>query len=188
MSEKENKSVQPEPDHVEAADQPEVKKKKDKASKQEIKELEALKKDLAVLQADNTKLKNDYYKAYADAENYRKRAQRDLDQSMKYRIQSFATTILPALDNFERALAQANPEDPLYQGVQMIYDQLIKALEAEGVQMIDAQDQEFDPNLHHAVMTEHVDGVEPNRVLDVLQKGYVLKDRILRAALVKVSE
>ena len=70
----------------------------------------------------------------------------------------------------------------------MIYQQLIHALKNEGVEVIDALNKPFDPNFHHAIMQEAVEGVESNMVVEVLQKGYVLKDRILRAALVKVSE
>lgn len=70
----------------------------------------------------------------------------------------------------------------------MIYDQLMAALEKEGVTEIDALNQPFDHNVHNALMTEKVEGTPPNMVIEVLQKGYMLKDRILRAALVKVSE
>ena len=140
------------------------------------------------LSRENEELKNQYYKAYADAENYKKRTQKELENSMKYRIQSFASEILPAIDNLERALQNDTEDEAFKAGVVMIYDQLMAALKKEGVSEIEALDKPFDHNVHNALMTEKVEGVEPNTVIEVLQKGYMLKDRILRAALVKVSE
>ena len=132
--------------------------------------------------------KNDYYKAYADAENTKKRLRQDFDTHNKYRLQSFALEILPAIDNLERALENTDPESSVYKGVEMIYKQLMESLRKEGVEEIVALKQPFDPNIHHAVMTEVVEGVEPGIVIEELQKGYKIKDRILRASLVKVSE
>lgn len=145
-------------------------------------EVENLKKEVA-------SLKNAYAKAYADTENTKKRLQSEAETNRKYRIQSFATSILPVIDNLERAIsASENKEDPLLKGVQMVYDQLIKALEDEGVKEIDCKDKEFDPNFMQSIMVEKKEGVKPNIVIDVLQKGYMLKDRVLRAAMVKISE
>ena len=134
------------------------------------------------LSRENEELKNQYYKAYADAENYKKRTQKELENSMKYRIQSFASEILPAIDNLERALDNDTTDEAFKAGVIMIYDQLMAALKKEGVSEIEALDKPFDHNVHNALMTEKVEGVEPNTVIEVLQKGYMLKDRILRAA------
>lgn len=151
-------------------------------------EVADLEQEVGTLKIENEKLKNDYYKAFADTENYKKRMQRELENSLKYRIQSFATSILPAMDNLERALSSASDEDPMKQGVSMIYDQISHALKAEGVEEIDAVGKPFDANLHQSIMAEKVEGVEPGQVIEVLQKGYVLKDRILRPSYVKVSE
>lgn len=140
------------------------------------------------LQAENTELKNQYFKAYADADNFKKRSAKELENAMKYRIQSFAKEILPAIDNLERALSSETNDENMRIGVQMIYDQIMAALKKEGLQEIEALDQPFDHNVHQALLTEKVEGVEPNMVVEVLQKGYMLKDRVLRASLVKVSE
>lgn len=140
------------------------------------------------LTAENAELKNQYFKAYADAENYQKRVAKELENGKKYRIQSFATKILPAIDNLERALSAIPEEDAMRQGVVMIYDQLMSALKEEGVEEINALDQDFDGNFHQSLMAEKVEGVEPGKVIEVFQKGYLLKDRILRASLVKISE
>lgn len=146
-----------------------------------IDENEALRKEIETL-------KNDYFKMLADTENLKKRLQREHDQLRKYRIQGFAADVLPVLDNLERALKQETTDEALRDGVQMIYDQLMASLKAEGVEPINALNQPFDPNIHQAMMTEEKEGVESNIVIEEFQKGYMLKDRILRASLVKVSQ
>lgn len=165
------------------------KKKHFFGKKEKEKEAELLIR-VSELEGEVARLKNEYMKAYADTENTRKRLQTDFETRQKYRIQSFATEILPVIDNLERALAQpTTPENESYvKGVEMIYNQLMHALKQEGVEPVNPQDEEFDANFHQALMAEKVEGVEPNQVLQVLQKGYKLKDRILRAAMVKVSE
>ncbi len=133
-------------------------------------------------------LKNEYARAYADTENMKKRLQKEHDSFAKYHIQSFAIELLPVLDNCERALAIQGIDENMKKGLEMIYSQLKSALEKEGVTEIEAEGRPFDGNWHQALMSEHKDGVEPGMVLQVLQKGYKLKDRILRAAMVKVSD
>ena len=135
-------------------------------------------------------LNNKYLLAYADTQNMQKRLQAEADMNKKYRIQSFAIEILPVLDNLERALAsdENKKDEGFYKGVQMIYDQLVNALKNEGVIEIDCLNKEFDPNFEQAIMQEKKEGVDSNIVIEVLQKGYMLKDRVLRAAMVKTSE
>ena len=146
-----------------------------------IKQIEDLQKELAVT-------KNAYYKAYADTENLKKRLYSDAETANKYRIQSFALSILPSLDALEIALTGKDVNDPFVKGVKLVYDQIIHALSNEGVSPIDCLNQPFDAKYHNAIMTEKVEGVKPDIVIEVMQKGYMLKDRLLRAALVKVSE
>lgn len=136
------------------------------------------------------KLKNDYARAYADTENLKKRLMAEAEQTRKYRIQSFAKEVLPVIDNLERALQSKTEEgnDGFMKGIQMIYDQLINALKNEGVTEIECLNTPFDPNLEQAILQEKREGVESGVVIEVLQKGYLLKDRILRPAMVKVSE
>lgn len=158
------------------------------AAEEEIDEVAALKAQNEELQKKVDVLKNEYAKAYADTENTRKRLQNDFAQRSKYMMQSFALEVLPVLDNCERALAHETTDETFRKGMEMIYSQLKTALEKEGVTEIECEGQPFDANWHQALMTEHQDGVEPGMVLQVLQKGYKLKDRLLRAAMVKVSE
>lgn len=136
------------------------------------------------------RLKNDYARAYADTENLKKRLMAEAEATRKYRIQSFAKEILPVIDNLERALASEvhESDESFKKGIQMTYDMLVNALKNEGVEEIDCLNKPFDPNLEQAIMQEKAEDVESGIVIEVLQKGYVLKDRILRPAMVKVSE
>lgn len=172
-----------------------MKDKKEKIDEEIVEEeiVEDIKEELNevdILKAEVEKLKNDYARAYADTENLKKRLNQEAEQTRKYRIQSFAMEVLPIIDNLERALATEVKEDDkaFYDGIKIIYDQLMHALNNEGVKEIDALDKEFDANYHQALMTEKKDDVKAGIVIEVLQKGYMLKDRILRPAMVKVSE
>ena len=148
-----------------------------------------LQNEIDELKSEVDRLKNAYAKAYADTENVKKRLQNEADTNKKYRIQSFAKEILPAIDNLERAMAASDDsESQLKKGVEMIYNQLIKSLKDEGVEEIDCLNKKFDPNFEQSIMVEKKEGVEPGVVIEVLQKGYMLKDRVLRAAMVKISE
>lgn len=143
------------------------------------------------LKAELDKAKNDVARAYADAENMKKRLQKDADATRKYRFQQPATEILPILDSMEMALKVQTEDEAIknyVKGFEMIHKQLKGVLEKEGVQEIDAADKPFDHNTMQALMQEKKEGVESGMVIEVLQKGYMLKDRILRPALVKVSE
>lgn len=166
----------------------ESKKEKKLFKKDKVAELE---KKISELEEEVAKQKNAYFKAYADTENLRKRLQSEAETTRKYRIQSFALEVLPVLDSMERALAVQSDDENIknyVKGFEMIHDQLVAVLEKEGVKEIDALNQPFDHNVHQALMQEPVEGVASGIVVEVLQKGYMLKDRVLRAALVKVSE
>jgi len=135
--------------------------------------------------------KNRYLRLLADFENYKRRVQLDKEADTKYRAQSVLTDILPVLDNLERALAiQPTTEEAisLTKGVDMVYRSLQAALEKEGLEPIKSEGVPFDPNLHQAVMQEKDESQESGIVLQELQKGYKLKDRILRPSMVKVNE
>ncbi len=136
------------------------------------------------------KLKNDYARAYADTENLKKRLTAEAEQTRKYRIQSFAKEVLPVIDNLERALATPvhESDESFKKGIEMTYNQLLSALKNEGVEEIDCLNKPFDANLEQAIMQEKKEDVDSGIVIQILQKGYVLKDRILRPAMVKVSE
>lgn len=134
-------------------------------------------------------LNNRLLRLQADFINYRKRAEKEKESSINYAIEPFVSSLLPIIDNFERALgSETDKEDNFYKGVEMIYDQLIKALKDNGVEEIVALDEDFDPNFHHAVFMEENEEYESGKITEVLQKGYKLKDKVIRPSMVKVAK
>ncbi|OLP65527.1 hypothetical protein BACPU_16150 [Bacillus pumilus] len=134
---------------------------------------------------------NKILRVQADFENYKRRARTEVETVQKYRSQHVVSDLLPALDNFERAL-RIDPDNEqaksLLEGMQMVYRQLIEALKSEGVEPIEAIGKEFDPNLHQAVMQVEDENYDSNIVVEELQKGYKLKDRVIRPSMVKVNQ
>ncbi len=127
----------------------------------------------------------------ADYENFKRRASLDKEALQKYRAQNVLTNLIPVLDNFARALtveAKTEEAQSMMTGMEMIYRNLVNALETEGLVEIKALDQEFDPNFHQAIMTGTDEEKSSGIVLEELQKGYMLKDRVLRPTMVKVNE
>lgn len=186
---KEQGSEAEKPKHEEKHAKPEEKQDPlAKKLKEREEEIEKLKAEEDKLKEENRHLKTEYLKAYADTENMQKRLQRDFEQQDRYKMQSFAKAVLPVLDNCERALAVKSEDENYRKAFEMVLKNLTKALKEEGVEEIECLNQPFDPNWHQAMMTEHAEGVKPGTVTQVLQKGYKLKDRLLRAAMVKVSE
>lgn len=134
---------------------------------------------------------NKVFRALADFENFKRRAALDKEAMNKYKAQSILTGLLPVLENFERALAvevKSDDAKSLLTGMDMIYRNLLDSLKSEGLVEIEALDKEFDPNFHQAVMTDNEPDKDSNIVLQELQKGYMLKDRVLRPSMVKVNE
>jgi molecular chaperone GrpE len=134
---------------------------------------------------------NRYLRLQADFDNFRRRTRLDIEASEKYRAQKLAVELLPALDNFERALnieADNEQSKSLLQGMEMVYRGLVEALKKEGVEAIESVGKEFDPNFHQAVMTGEDENYGSNIVIEEFQKGYMLKDRVLRPSMVKVNQ
>jgi molecular chaperone GrpE len=126
----------------------------------------------------------------ADYDNFRRRTREEQAASLKYKSQSLLEQLLPALDNFERALkTEATNEQAktLIQGMEMVYRQLADALKQEGLTEVPTVGEKFDPNMHQAVMQVEDSEFESNTVIEELQKGYMLKDRVIRPAMVKVN-
>ena len=127
----------------------------------------------------------------ADYENFKRRAVLDKEALQKYRAQSLLTNLIPVLDSFSRALgveAKSEEVTSMLTGLDMVYRSLVAALESEGLVEIEAQGKEFDPNFHQAIMTDSNPDMPSGSVLEELQKGYLLKDRVLRPSMVKVNE
>lgn len=144
-----------------------------------------------ILQKQLEEAEDRYLRLRADFENFRRRANLDREAQEKYRAQRLVTEILPVLDNFERAL-QVTPEQEetksVLQGIEMVYKTLVTALKSEGLEPIESVGHPFDPTVHQAVMTENDENAEPNSILAELQKGYKLKDRVIRPSMVKVNQ
>lgn len=154
-------------------------------------ELKAANEKIAVLEAKLEEESNRYLRLQADFDNSRRRARLDMETAQTYRAQSLVMDLLPNIDNLERALkieAVDEQTQSLYTGVEMVYRGILEALKKEGVEAIEAVGNEFDPHLHQAVMQEEVEGTESNIVVEEFQKGYKLKDRVIRPAMVKVSQ
>lgn len=129
----------------------------------------------------------------ADTINFRRRKEEEVNRLLKFCNEDLIKQILPILDNFERAikLDDDNLEDEVskfLEGFKMIYCNMQGVMESFDVKAIDGANKLFDPVYHNAIMVEHRDGIEPGMVLEVLQKGYIYKDKVIRPAMVKVSE
>ena len=124
----------------------------------------------------------------ADLENFRKRSQREKDEARQFANQGLLEKLLPVLDNFEMALVAAGDADPaIRDGVQMIYDQLFGVLKESGVESVEAVGKPFDPSLHEAISQQHTDEAAEGTVLQQVQRGYKLNDRLVRPARVIVA-
>ena len=135
-----------------------------------------------------------YLRLAADFQNYKKRTERERYERYTDGKKDFAAAMLPILDNFDRALTQGavaadgESEQLFVEGMEMILKQFIDALAMNGVNEIEALGEEFDPNVHHAVIMEPSDAYESQKVSEVLQKGYRIGDKVIRPSMVKVAE
>jgi len=130
-----------------------------------------------------------WQRTQADFQNYRKRTERDNELMYVSMKGDIVRKILPILDDLERAL-QNRPSDsgPWISGIELIHKKLLSILEAEGVKRIEAEGQPFDPNFHEALSHEPAEGIESGHVIAVSQNGYVLGERVIRPALVRVAQ
>lgn len=161
---------------TQAPEQPEVKVEEP----QENKEQEELKR-----------ITNSYLRVLADFENFKKRTNEERIKERKYVYQSLFEKMINVIDIFDKAVNMPTDDEKLknfLMGFKMINDNLKQILEAEGVKKIDALNQKFDPNFHHAMETEWDETKEENIILCELQTGYMYKDRLLRPSLVKVNQ
>lgn len=130
-----------------------------------------------------------YMRLMAEFQNYKKRVAKEKSDIHAYANEKIIGELLPVLDNFERALdADGGDIEAYAKGMQLIFEQLKKALENAGLAEIKAVDEEFNPNVHNAVMTESVDDKEDGVITKVFQKGYTLKDKVLRPSMVVVNK
>lgn len=133
-------------------------------------------------------LEEKYKRLQADFMNFRRRTEKERLEASNFVIQNNLLAILPVVDNFQRAIASEKVEDKaFFDGVNMIYNQLMDVLKNMGLEEIEAQDKKFDPNYHQAIMQEEKEDAEEDTILEVLQKGYMAKGKVIRPSMVKVS-
>ncbi|KIS02701.1 nucleotide exchange factor GrpE [Paucilactobacillus wasatchensis] len=176
-------------DESKTAPKKETKKAEKKDSKKKV---ETLNQEIAKLKQQVDAGQDQYLRAEAEIQNMTTRFKKEQAQIMKYDGQSLAKGILPVMDNLKRALEiEVHDEsgEQLKKGIQMVHDHLKEALTSNSVTEIDALGQKFDPTLHQAVQSVAVQGDQkPDTVVQVLQAGYQLKDRVLRPAMVVVAQ
>ncbi|WP_271004277.1 nucleotide exchange factor GrpE [Listeria seeligeri] len=165
----------------------------DVTTEENVKEDTLTEDQAKILELENKldEMESRYLRTQADFDNVKKRHVAELDAKQKYRSQSLAQDLLPALDSFEKALATKAEHEEVKQilkGMEMVYNQILVAFEKEGIEVIPAVGEQFDPNFHQAVMQDSDENAASNEITAELQKGYKLKDRVIRPSMVKVNQ
>ncbi|RLB87619.1 MAG: nucleotide exchange factor GrpE [Deltaproteobacteria bacterium] len=179
QTKKKKKDDSPQKEVPEAKDP--IESDKGKKKKDEIQEL----KDQAAAEKDRA------LRLSAEFENYKKRTQREINDFKKFANESIFRQLLSVVDNLERAISAArenSEESALFEGVKLTHKDIIKLFETFNVKQVTAENEPFDPNFHQAVTQEETDEFPDNTVTRVLQKGYLLQDRLIRPAMVVVSK
>lgn len=147
--------------------------------------------ELAKALAEVEALKDQTLREQAETLNMRKRMQRDVENARKFAVEKMAADLLPVVDNLERAIQAAGDADsvkPVVEGIELTYKSFLDVLEKFNIKQINPVGEPFDPQYHEAVTMVPNPDMEPDSVMDVMQKGYTLNDRLLRAAMVVVSK
>ncbi|MBO8136726.1 MAG: nucleotide exchange factor GrpE [Desulfotomaculum sp.] len=151
--------------------------------------IEDLKQKLSEKEALVEEYYNRMIRIQADFDNFRRRTRQEKEELLKYSREEIIKELLPVLDNFERALASADkPGEEFVSGVKMIYRQLQDILRKEGLEVIPAVGEQFDPNKHEAVMQVDSEEHDENVIVEELRCGYMLKGKVIRPAMVKVAK
>ncbi len=154
-----------------------------------VEDAETVEEDPVVVFEETIKQLNDkVLRQMAEFDNFRKRTQKEKQQSFSDGVKSVVEKLLPVIDNFERAMvSEEDKESNFYKGVEMIHKQFLSTLDELGIKPIPTVGEEFDPNLHFAVATEENENFGENTVSEEMQKGYIHFDRVIRPAMVKVA-
>jgi molecular chaperone GrpE len=151
-------------------------------------EVETLKRQLEEAEAKLSESVDGWRRAQAEFQNYKKRIERDRESDQALMKGDIIKKMLPVLDDLERALQNRPADDAWASGIELIARKLQNMLDLEGVKRIQANGAEFDPNLHEAISHEAADGVASGHVIEVVQNGYMLGERVIRPALVRVAQ
>jgi molecular chaperone GrpE len=157
-------------------------------SEQASAEVEALKKQLEEAEAKVSEFKDSWLRSQAEFQNYKKRIERD-NELVKFSMKGdIVKKILPVLDDLERALQNRPADESWASGIELIARKFQNVLDGEGIKRIEAEGAEFDPNFHEAISNEPNEEVESGHVIAVVQNGYVIGERVIRPALVRVAQ
>lgn len=137
---------------------------------------------------EDESLRTSLARLQADFQNYRTRTEKEKSDIYAYASEKLIIKLLPVIDNLERAMASEKDHDSFFEGVDMIRNELMKVLEAEGLERYDGVGEKFDPNFHQAIFMEENDEIESEHIIEAFQVGYKLKDKVIRPAMVKVSK
>jgi len=149
--------------------------------------IDELHKQVTEAQAQAAEYKDGWQRSVADFQNYRKRIEAERAETYQSAVSNIIKRYLPIVDDLERALA-TRPEGLAWaDGVELIYRKLQSILDSEGIKRIDAEGQMFDPNFHEAIGEEHADGAKSGQVIAVVRNGYMLGDKVIRPAMVRVA-
>jgi molecular chaperone GrpE len=151
-------------------------------------EVETLKKQLEEAESRSAEYKDNWLRSQAEFQNYRKRIDRDNELNYINMKGDIVRKILPVMDDLERALQNRSTDDPWANGIELIVRKFQNILESEGIKKIEALGAEFDPNFHEAISHEPADGAQSGQVIGVVQNGYMLGDRLIRPAMVRVAQ
>jgi len=152
------------------------------------KEIENLKNMIKQYEEENKKLKEQYLREAADKDNLRKRTEKEKNEFFQYALSDVFREIISILDNFDRALEKKGEDNKknFREGIELIHKQLQNLLKSHGIKPIELEEDKFDPRFHEALMSEESDEVKEPAVSEVIQKGYMIHQRLLRPTLVKV--
>ncbi len=165
--------------------------KKEEAEENSLRECLEMMKNLESekekLEKENAELLNKYLMKLADFDNFKKRMKKEMQEFQEFAISDFIVRLLEVIDNFERAIREYDEENPesFREGVNLIYKQFKSLLQKEGVKELEVKE-DFDPNYHQAIDKEEREDIEDVKIAEIYQKGYTIKGRLLRPALVKV--
>ena len=148
--------------------------------------------ELEKLQLENVDLNDKLLRSLAELQNYKKRKDEELSRMLKYSDEEMILDLLPVIDNFERAIKLDDEilDDELskfLEGFKMIYTNIVQIFNKYEVKEIETLNKPFDPTYHQAVLTDDIEGYDNNIVIEVLQKGYIYKDKVIRPTMVKVN-
>lgn len=162
----------------------------DESLKQIEAELKQAQEKNIELEKQLNEYKDGYLRKAAEFENYKRRVDAEQSNLFKYAAEPFIKSILPVYDDLERSLNHIGDEnsfDSLKKGLELVFEKFTKTLNGQGVKKIEAKGQQFDVDLHEALMQQPAEGVAPHTILDVIEQGYIYKDKVLRHAKVIVS-